>query len=108
MRGIIKTFTSTSQVRKTTVRIAVIDNDPLRFVGFRALLSSEPDFELQSLSLTEISIHLELDVVFLSSHPGKSITHVLTTMKALRPDLNVIVTGCNLDDAAILNAVAAG
>jgi hypothetical protein len=37
----------TSKVSKTMVRIAVIDSDPLRFIGFRALLNSEPDFDLQ-------------------------------------------------------------
>jgi hypothetical protein len=34
-----------SRVSKATVRIAVIDGDPVRFVGFRALLSAESDFE---------------------------------------------------------------
>jgi DNA-binding NarL/FixJ family response regulator len=98
----------TSQIKKTTVRIAVIDSDPLRFVGFRALLSSESDFELQSVSLTEIGTHQEVDVVLLGSHPGGNVLEVLTTLKALRPGLAVIVTGCNLDDTAILNAVSAG
>jgi DNA-binding NarL/FixJ family response regulator len=90
------------------VRIAVIDNDPLRFVGFRALLSSESDFELQSVSLTEIGTNQEADIVLLGRHPGKSVIDVLTTMRAFRPDLDVIVTGCNLDDTAILKAIAAG
>jgi DNA-binding NarL/FixJ family response regulator len=98
----------TSQIKKTTVRIAVIDSDPLRFVGFRALLSSESDFELQSVSLTEIGTHQEVDVVLLGSHPGGNVLEVLTTLKTLRPGLAVIVTGCNLNDAAILNAVSAG
>jgi DNA-binding NarL/FixJ family response regulator len=98
----------TTQVRKATVRIAVIDSDPVRFVGFRALLSAESDFELQSVGLAEIGTNHEVDVVLLGSHPGKSVIDVLTTVKALRPDLDVIVTGCNLNDAAILNAVSAG
>jgi DNA-binding NarL/FixJ family response regulator len=98
----------TSQVSKTMVRIAVIDNDPLRFVGFRALLSSESDFELQSVSLTEIGVHQGVDIALLGRHPGKSVIDVLTTLKVLRPGLDVIVTGCNLDDAAILKAIAAG
>ena len=98
----------TSQVRRATVRIAVIESDPLRFVGFRALLSSESDFELRSLSLTEIGTHEEVDLVLLGRHPGKSVIDVLTKTKALRCGLDVIVTGCNLDDAAILSAIAAG
>jgi DNA-binding NarL/FixJ family response regulator len=98
----------TSQVKKTIVRIAVIDSDPLRFVGFRALLSSESDFELESVSLTEIGTHQEVDLVLVGRHPGKSVIEVLTTMKILCPDLDVIVTGCSLDDAAILKAITAG
>lgn len=98
----------TSQVEKTIARIAVIDSDPLRFVGFRALLSSESDFELQSLSLAEIGSHQKVDVVLVGRHAGKSVVDVLNTMNVLRPDLDVIVTGCNLDDAAILKFITAG
>jgi DNA-binding NarL/FixJ family response regulator len=99
----------TPQVRKAMVHIAVIDSDPLRFVGFRALLSAESDFELQSVALAEIGTQEEAaDLVLLGSHPGKSVIEVLTTLKALRPGINVIVTGCNLDNAAILKAVSAG
>src|ERR1035438_5459770 len=98
----------TSQVKKTKVRIAVIDSDPLRFLGFRALLSSESDFDLQSLSLAEIGTHQEINVVLLGSDLGRNVLDVLTTMKALRPGLDVIVTGCGLDNDAILKAIAAG
>jgi DNA-binding NarL/FixJ family response regulator len=97
------------EVRKTIVRIAVIDSDPLRFVGFRALLSLESDFELHSVALAELGTQeAAADIVLLGSHPGKSVIDVLTTVKALRPRLNVIVTGCNLNDAAILEAISAG
>ena len=41
--------------RKPVIRIAVVESDPLRFVGFRALFDSEPEFELISASLPEIS-----------------------------------------------------
>ena len=34
------------QERKPKIRIAVIEPDPLRLVGFRALFDTEPDFEL--------------------------------------------------------------
>ena len=78
----------TSPAKKTTVRIAVIDSDPLRFLGFRALLSSEIDFELQSVSLTEIGAHPEEGVALLGSHPGRNVLEVLTTLKALRPGLD--------------------
>jgi DNA-binding NarL/FixJ family response regulator len=98
----------TPQVREKMVRIAVIDSDPLRFVGFRVLLSAESDFELHSVALAEIGAPEAADVVLLGSHPGKSVVEVLTTVRAFRPGVDVIVTGCNLDDAAILKAISAG
>jgi len=39
--------------RKPVIRIAVVESDPLRFVGFRALFDSEPEFELISAALPE-------------------------------------------------------
>jgi DNA-binding NarL/FixJ family response regulator len=108
MRQVIKNFTKPSPVRKTTVRIAVIESDPLRFVGFRSLLSAESDFELQSVALADIGTQEAADLILLGGHPGKSVIEVLTTLKALRPGVDVIVTGCNVDDAAILKAISAG
>src|SRR5580698_8096379 len=108
MRQIIKNSTKPSPLRKTTVRIAVIDSDPLRFVGFRELLSSQSDFDLRSVSLSELGTYQDVDVVLIGSHPSKSVIELLAAVKALRPSLDVIVTGCSGDDAAILKAVAAG
>ena len=99
---------NSSEQQQGMVRIAVVDSDPLRFVGFRALLSAESDFDLQSVSLAEIALHPDIDVVLLGSHPGKNVIELLNNLRALRLRLNVIVTGCNMDDDAILRAVAAG
>src|SRR5580700_10951695 len=90
------------------IRLAVVDSDPLRFVGFRSLLSSESDFELYSVSLAEVGANQGKSVVLLGSHPGRNLIDVLTTMRAVRQGINVLVTGCNMDDAAILNAITAG
>jgi len=103
-----RNFMEASQTRRTTVCVAVIDSNPLRLLGFRALLSSESDFDLQSVSLAEIGTHPEIDVVLLDSDLGRHVFEVLTRMKGIRPGLGVIVTGCELDDADILKAIAAG
>ncbi len=96
------------RVNKAPVRLAVVDSDPLRFVGFRTLLSSESDFDLQSVPLTEIGACGEIDIVLLGSHSARNVIDVLPTLRTVRPGLDVIVTGCNLDDATILKAIAAG
>lgn len=96
-----------SHATKTKIHIAVVESDPLRFVGFRALLSAEADFDVQSVTLAEIDAR-QPDIVLLGSHSGRNAVDVLCTLKALRPDLDVIVTGLNLDDDVMLQAIAAG
>jgi DNA-binding NarL/FixJ family response regulator len=97
-----------SHVKKAMIRIAAVDTDPLRFIGFRTLLSSESDFDVQSVSLNEIESYQDVDVVLLGSHPGKNAFEVLSTMRAIRFGLHVILIGCNTDDAFLLRAIAAG
>jgi DNA-binding NarL/FixJ family response regulator len=98
----------TSQTKKTALRVAVIDCDPLRFLGFCALLSSESNFTLQSVPLAEMATHQDVRIGLLGSLPGGNVLDALTTLKKLCPGLDVIVTGCNMDDAAIAQVIAAG
>jgi DNA-binding NarL/FixJ family response regulator len=97
-----------SHVKKAMIRIAAVDTDPLRFIGFRTLLSSESDFDVQSVSLNEIESDQDVDVVLLGSRPGKNAFEVLSTMRAIRLGLHVILIGCNMDDAFVLKAIAVG
>jgi DNA-binding NarL/FixJ family response regulator len=95
------------QVVPPIIHIAMIDSDSLRFLGLHALLSSESDLDLQSVSMAEITTRQEVDLVLVGNRSGRNVLEVLTTMKALCPGLDVIVMG-NLDDASILKAVSAG
>lgn len=96
-----------SEVTKEKIRIAVVDGDPLRFVGFEACLGLEADFEIRSASLKQISM-ADVDVVLLASHAGTSAVELLSTFRAVRPDLPFIISGCNLSDGLILQAISAG
>jgi DNA-binding NarL/FixJ family response regulator len=96
-----------SRPNAAVIHIAVIDGDPLRSVGFRACLGSELDFEIQAASLIEISAIQGIDLVVLGPVGGTSMD-VLSSLRTLRPDLKVIVTGCNLEDDVILRALAGG
>jgi DNA-binding NarL/FixJ family response regulator len=94
--------------KKPTIRIAVVESDPLRFVGFRALFDSEPDFELISSSLTEVSNLQGIDLVLLGNRNGQNLFDLMAGLKASRPDLRIIVTGSGMDEETILKAIAAG
>ncbi len=94
--------------KKPSIRIAVVESDPMRFVGFRALLDSEPDFELISASLPDIGAQQNIDLVLLGNHHGQNLLDVMSCLKAPRPHLRIIVTGSGMDEQTILTAMAAG
>ncbi len=94
--------------KKVPVRIVVVDSDPLRQVGFRACQGSESDFAVQSASCSEVSKLQGVDIVLLGGRTGTDVIEVLSTLRAMRPDLDIIITGCNLGDEAILKAISAG
>ena len=94
--------------RKPVIRIAVVESDPLRFVGFRALFDSEPEFELVSAALPEISTLQGIDLILLGNRSGQNLFDVMASLKATRPDLRIIVTGSGIDEETILKAIASG
>ena len=94
--------------KKGRIRIAVVEADPLRLVGFRALFESEPDFELVAASLPEVAGQENIDLVLLGSRGGQNLFDMVASLKASRPDLRIVVTGTGADDETILKAVAAG
>jgi hypothetical protein len=79
--------------RKPVIRVAVVESDPLRFVGFRALFNTEPDLELVSASLADLGQLQSIDLVLLGNRGGQNLYDIMASMKAVRPDLRIIVTG---------------
>jgi hypothetical protein len=51
--------------RSPLIRIALVESDPLRVVGFRALFDSESGFDLESASLPDIGVLQNIDLVLL-------------------------------------------
>ena len=102
------TAVKTAPSKKPSIRMAVVESDPLRFVGFRALFDSEPDFELVSALLPDISGMQDIDLVLLGNRSGQNLFDVMASLKAARPDLRILVTGAGMDEETILKAIAAG
>lgn len=94
--------------KKPTIRVAVVESDPLRFIGFRALFDSEPEFELIAANLAQIGTTQNVDLILLGSRGQQNLFDVMAGLKASRPDLRIIVTGSGADDETILKALAAG
>jgi DNA-binding NarL/FixJ family response regulator len=97
-----------SPLKSKPIHVAVIESDPLRFVGLRTCLSSESDFELSSISLPEADSRQNIDLVLLGTHTGSNLFEVVASLKAARPDLRILVMGAGMDDENILKAIASG
>jgi DNA-binding NarL/FixJ family response regulator len=97
-----------SSAKKPRIRIAVLESDPLRVVGFRALFDSDSDLEILASSIPEVPSLGVVDVVLLGSRNGQNLFDSMAGLKAARPDLKIIATGLGADDETILKALAAG
>jgi DNA-binding NarL/FixJ family response regulator len=96
-----------ARARQPRIRIALVESDPLRFVGFRALFESVSGFELVSASLPDIGGLQGIDLVFLSNCSVQKLFDLMASLKISRPDLSVIVTGSG-DEETILQAILGG
>lgn len=101
------------RINKTTtsgasVHVAVVGSDPLRFAGFCALLGSEDELQLAAVSLSEIGVVPDIDVVLLGKSPNQTLSQVMQNLKAVRPDLRIIVTASGSNDETVLEALALG
>jgi|SRR5579872_3975184 len=90
------------------VRVAIVESDPLRFVGFRSLFDAHPEVEVVSATIADVGRRGDIDLMLLGSRNGQNLFDVMAGLKATRPDLRILVTGSGADDETILKAVAAG
>ena len=97
-----------SPARKPPIRIAVVESDPLRFIGLRALFESEPDLQLQAVTAAEIATKSDIDLILLAGRGSQNRFDLMAELKASRPDLRIVVTGIGADDETILKTVAGG
>ena len=107
-KAALKKLMKSEPPKKSLIRIAVVESDPLRFVGLRALLDPEQDFELTAVSLAEIASLQDIDVALVRDQVGASLLDFMDTVRTLQSGWRVLVTGPEVDDRSILNALAVG
>ncbi|MGH9546636.1 MAG: LuxR C-terminal-related transcriptional regulator [Terriglobales bacterium] len=97
-----------ARAKRPRIRIAVVESDPLRLVGFRTLFDAQPDFELISASLRDLDIQQNIDLVLLGDHPGQNLFDLMASLKVTYPRLPIVITGSRMDQETILKAIASG
>lgn len=99
---------SATERAKRPIRVAVVDNDPLRLVGFRTLLEGETDFVLQGCTPSSIFNTHGYDVVLIGSHAGTLMYEIMAALKSLDPSVRIIATGNLGNEELALRALQAG
>ena len=108
MKSVVKKPAATKPAVREPIRVAVLEGDPLRFVGFRALFGSQAEFRVRSSTVPMILKALDDDVVLMTSSRGAAFYSAMSGLKAVRPSVRIIVTGPGGNDEDILRAIAAG
>ena len=93
---------------KKLIRVAVVENDPLRFVGFRALFDGDCGFVLQSYTPSSIFKASGYDLVLIGARTGSTMYQIMAGLKGLNPSVRIIATGSGQGEEMALRALCAG
>jgi len=93
---------------KEPIRVAVLESDPLRFVGYRALFGSGAEFHVRTSTVPLVLKALDDDVVLMTRNRGAAFYSAMSALKTVRPTVRIIVTGPDGNDEDILRAISAG
>ena len=93
--------------KKPLIRIGVMESDPVRLMGYLALFESESGFDVVSACLSDIGRLESNAVVLLGNCSLQNLFNTMASLKVIRPDLRIIVTGSG-DEETILKAIVAG
>src|SRR5271170_5566951 len=99
---------STKPAPRNIIRVAVVESDPVRYLGLRAIVASDPDIKLRATTVSSVLESPGDDVVLMAVDRGAVFYAGMSALKAVRPNIRIIVTGARNRDEDILRAVAAG
>ncbi len=99
---------STKAAASNIIRVAVVESDPVRYLGLRAIVASDPDIKLRAATVNSVLESASDDVVLMAVDRGAAFYAGMSALKAVRPNIRIIVTGPRNRDEDILRAVAAG
>ncbi len=94
--------------RRHTISVAVVESDPVRYVGLRAILSSERDIQVRSATVASVVQSQNDHVIVLAVDRGTVFLNAMATLKTRQPGVRIIVTGPENRDEDVLRAIAAG
>jgi DNA-binding NarL/FixJ family response regulator len=90
------------------IHVGILEDDPLRLVGFQSILDRVPDFQVTGMSVAEVIASQDIHIALLGNRSRMRFLETMARLKEVRSDLRVIVTGNGMDDETILKALEGG
>jgi len=90
------------------IRVALVESDPLRSVGFRALFEGDPGFAVKGFTPASIFKAKGYEVVLIGSRSGPALYAIMTGLKSLNPGVRIIATGNQHSEEMALRALCCG
>src|SRR5258708_7739442 len=94
----------TSTDKCSMIHIGILEDDPLRLVGFQSILDRVPDFQATGMTVAEVVASQDVHIALLGNRSRMRFLETMARLKELRPDLRVVVTVTGMDDETILKA----
>jgi DNA-binding NarL/FixJ family response regulator len=90
------------------IRIALLESEPIRLDGFEALFADLPRYEFVATDVRGLIQDATIRIALVDLHQSAQTLHVVSSIRAARPDVRQIVMGSSTDEEVVLSALAAG
>ena len=93
---------------RTRLRVALLDADPIRVLGFAAAFEQHHRLEFIPLDLPGLIADLKLSLCVIGLHGNLNLQTTLSTLRGLRPELHILLMGPEASDDEMLAYVNSG
>lgn len=94
--------------KSRSLRIGVLPTDPLRVVGFGAILEGVSEFKPFFAELDIFLSEKSIDLLLFAIHGVPEVSAILARVRSARPDIRTILIGPPADDSRITALIAGG
>ncbi len=98
----------TEPQKRPIIRIGLLESEPIRVEGLRAILEDKAHIELVVSDILQLLDDEAISIILLGLHNIVDAFDIMASIKEARPQLRMIVMGPEVNDETIINVIAAG
>lgn len=90
------------------IHVAIVDSDPVRIIGFRAILESQAGLEVHAITLDQCNTLSTVDLVLMRDNSGYGLAEDIQRVKTACPGARVLIIGSEAGEDTVLDSLACG